>query len=319
MWHRDDWIKTMILFFDGIGILLPDYLHGKPEREDPAIAIPLREKGLLHYLEPETIVDQAAAQKLSAAMMNIIKSGALDRLDREAEFHELSASRLGILGDRKLAQDLFNELKSRGLARDSEDTKSIPMHYMVRGLVLVLLAQILRPHGEKMGAELSPATDRPEFVKALGELLSLPNTPSAGNVVALDLATVAVDLRLVPMDEVLSFRKENFKEHRAYVNCVHRLTRELSVLSPKERAEELKVRTEQLQDLASKIKAVNERAWKQPVNFGLGMLGAFWGLAKHDYFGALIGAVRAITSMKGESPVAMGAYSYLFKAARRIS
>jgi len=24
MWHRDDWIKTMILFIDGIGILLPD-------------------------------------------------------------------------------------------------------------------------------------------------------------------------------------------------------------------------------------------------------------------------------------------------------
>jgi hypothetical protein len=170
-----------------------------------------------------------------------------------------------------------------------------------------------------MGAELSPTTDRPEFLTALGELLSLPNTPSAGNVVALDLATVAVDLRLVPMDEVLSLRKENFKEHRAYVNCVHKLTRELSVLSPKERAEELKVRNEQLQDLANKIKAVNEKAWKQPVNFGLGMLGAFWGLAKHDYFGALIGAVRAITSMKGEPPVATGAYSYLFKAARRIS
>ena len=24
MWHRDDWIKTMILFIDGIGISLPD-------------------------------------------------------------------------------------------------------------------------------------------------------------------------------------------------------------------------------------------------------------------------------------------------------
>ena len=54
MWHHDDWIKTMILFFDGIGILLPDYLKGKPERADPAIAIPLREQGLLHILEPET-------------------------------------------------------------------------------------------------------------------------------------------------------------------------------------------------------------------------------------------------------------------------
>jgi hypothetical protein len=59
MWHHDDWIKTMILFVDGIGILLPDYLKGKPEREDPPIAIPLREQGLLHILEPEQIVDKA--------------------------------------------------------------------------------------------------------------------------------------------------------------------------------------------------------------------------------------------------------------------
>jgi len=90
------------------------------------------------------------------------------------------------------------------------------------------------------------------------------------------------------------------------------------VLSERERAEEMKVRTEQLQDLASKIRFVNEKAWKQPVNFGLGMLGAFWALPKNDYVGAGLGAVRAITGMKGESPVATGAYSYLFKAARRV-
>jgi len=57
MWHHDDWIKTMILFFDGIGILLPNYLHGKPEHVTPEIAVPLRQKQLLHYLEPEIIVD----------------------------------------------------------------------------------------------------------------------------------------------------------------------------------------------------------------------------------------------------------------------
>ena len=71
MWRHDDWIKTMILFFDGIGILLPDYLKGKPEREDPAIAIPLREQGLLHILEPEQIVDTAATEKLSVAMAEL--------------------------------------------------------------------------------------------------------------------------------------------------------------------------------------------------------------------------------------------------------
>ncbi len=29
IWRHDDWIKTMILFFDGIGRLLPNYLKGK--------------------------------------------------------------------------------------------------------------------------------------------------------------------------------------------------------------------------------------------------------------------------------------------------
>ena len=96
MRHHDDWIKTMILFFDGIGILLllPDYLKGKPEREDPAIAIPLLEKGLLHILEPEQIVDKAATEKLAAAMTEIINSGALDKLDESKEFHEISYSRM---------------------------------------------------------------------------------------------------------------------------------------------------------------------------------------------------------------------------------
>jgi hypothetical protein len=317
MWHHDDWIKTMILFFDGIGILLPNYLHGKPEHVHPEIALPLREKQLLHYLEPETIVDADATQKLSDAMMEVIKSGALDKLDKKDEFHEISASRLRWYGDEKVAQDLFHELKARGLARDSEDTKSIPMHYMVRGLILVMLSQILRPHGAKLGADLSPATDRPEFVTALHSLVSIPDSPSAAHVVSKDLETVAVDLRLVPIDEVLSFRTENLKDHRAYINGVHRFTRELSVLSGRERAEEMIVRTEELKDLASKIQSVNEKAWNQPVNFGLGMLGAFWALAKDDYVGAALAAARAVTSMKGESPVVTGAYSYLFKAARR--
>jgi hypothetical protein len=81
-------------------------------------------------------------------------------------------------------------------------------------LILVLLSQILRPHGEKLGAELSPATDRPQLVHALQELLSLPDMLSAPHVVALDLETISVDLRLVPMNEVLGFRKENLKEYR---------------------------------------------------------------------------------------------------------
>jgi hypothetical protein len=194
MWHSGDWVKNLILFFDGVGLLVPSYMTDRPEMDDPAIVAGLREHGLLHVLNPEIIVDAAATEKLATSMSDIITSGALDRLATEpTEFAELSYSRLGGYGDHGLADMIHAELKSRGLARDTEDGVSIPMHPMVRSLVLVLLSQILRPQGAQLGIELSPATDRPEIVAALKELLSLPDTPSAGNVVASDLKFVGVD------------------------------------------------------------------------------------------------------------------------------
>jgi len=134
MWRGSDWIKTLILFFDGVALLLPNYLKGKPEYEDPAIALPLKDKGLLHILEPEKIVDKKATEDLSKVMAEMIRSGALDGLDKNTRFHEISYSRLGGYGDENLAKQLFLDLKAKGLAKDSEDGVSIPMHPMVRSL-----------------------------------------------------------------------------------------------------------------------------------------------------------------------------------------
>ena len=314
MWHHDDWIKTMILFFDGIGILLPDYLKGKPEREDPSIAIPLREQGLLHILEPEQIVDKSATEKLSVAMTEVINSGVLDKLDKHGEFHEISYSRMGGYGEAQLARQLLESLKAKGLARDSEDGKSIPMQPMVRSLILVLLSQILCPHGEKLGAELSPATDRPQLVQALRELLSLPDAPSASHVVAMDLETISVDLRLVPMNEVLGFRKEHFADHRKYICGIHRLTRDLAELPVQAREDELAARQDEIQELSNKIRSVSRKAWRQPATFALGMTGAFWKLHAHDPLGALFGVAAAVLGLKASEKVDTGAYSYLFRA-----
>jgi len=215
VWHAGDWVKNLVLFFDGIALLVPDYIHDKPFERDPAIAYGLKEAGLLQILSPEQLVDKPATQKLARAMTEILASGALDPLQKEnTDFHELSFSRLGGYGDPGLADAILSELKARKLARDTEDGMSIPMHPMVRALVLVLLAQILRPQGASLGMELSPTTDRPQLIDALSEALSLKRIPSSGHVVASDLETVGVDLGPVPINEVLAFRKEYFQQHR---------------------------------------------------------------------------------------------------------
>ena len=145
MWYRGDWVKNLILFFDGIALLVPNYMKRRPEEIDPAIVVGLKEHGLLYIIEPEKAVDKAATEKLATALASIITSGVLDHLAKEnTPFHELSMSRLGYYGDENLANMIFKELKKRKLAKDSEDKVSIPMHPMVRSLILVLLAQILR-------------------------------------------------------------------------------------------------------------------------------------------------------------------------------
>ena len=133
-------------FFDGIALLIPDYMKERPEELEGPIVVGLKEQGLLEIIEPERAVDKPATEKLAMAMTDIITSGVLDELAKEeAAFHELSMSRLGSYGDKGLYEMVFDELKKRGLAEESKDRVSIPMHPKVRSLVLVLLSQILRP------------------------------------------------------------------------------------------------------------------------------------------------------------------------------
>jgi hypothetical protein len=118
MWSRGDWIKNLILFFDGIALLVPDYMKRHPEEVDPAIVSGLKHHNLLQIIEPEKAVNKAATEKLATAMADIITSGLLDGLAKEdTAFHELSMSRLGYYGDDELAQMIFEELKIEALPR----------------------------------------------------------------------------------------------------------------------------------------------------------------------------------------------------------
>lgn len=315
LWRHTDWIKTLLLFFDGVGLLVPEYKRGEPEAVDPVLAAPLRDKGLLHYLVADQVVDKEATEHLASALTNFITSGAFDSLAKDGTaFHEISMSRMGFYGDRGLAQMLFEELEARGLARKSKDGVSIPLHPAIRYLILVLLAQILRPRGLNVGLELSPATDQPRIVRALTEFLDLPQAPSAGHVVAFDLQTVSVDLSAVPLDEVLGFRAEHRNAHRTYVRNVREFTRELSLMSEPDRMSALKDRQSALDDLANDLKRAARLAWKRPASFAIGFAGAAWTYKTGDPIGALLTAGALLLGGVGSSPKETSAFSYLFTA-----
>lgn len=313
IWRYGDWIKNLILFFDGVALLVPNYMTEKPEQIDAAIVNGLREHGLLHILEPETAVDQSAAEKLASVMADLFSSGLLDALGTESTaFHELSYSRLGGSGDQGLANMILEELKSRGLARDSEEGVSIPMHPTVRSLVLVLLAQILKPKGRELGLDLSPATDRPEIVKALADLLSLPNQPSAGEVVASDLLTVGVNLSAIPIDEILDYRRQNQEAYRAYRRSLRSFIRNLQGLDRHARDEALAERQTEIEDLANDVRRASRLAWRRPASLTLGLVGAAWAVSG-DPLGAVLSAAGAVTGFLPDAKF-VSAYSYFFSA-----
>lgn len=313
-WYSAGWIKNLLLFFDGLALLVPSYMRDRPAILEPEMAIPLENEGLLHILEPETLVNRQATEQLATALTDIITSGALDPLTKErTRFQELSWSRLGGYGDESLARMILDELKRRDLAEDTRDGISIPMHPMVRSLVLVLLAQILRPSGKNQGLDLAPATDRPELVDALRELLAIETAPSTGHVVALDLQTVGVDLEDVPLDEVLGFRRAHLSDHRRYATDVRRFVRDLSLLSQPERERELAARKQDIQDAAASLRGLSTKAWRRRAAFGLSIAGAAWTATTGNPIGAALavgGAILGFQSMPREA----GAYSYLFSA-----
>lgn len=313
IWGSGEWIKNLILFFDGIALLVPEYKRFEPELLDPYIATPLADRGLLRILSADSVVDEDATRRLAEAITHFISSGALDKLAGEkTAFHELSRSRLGYYGDQKLSEAILKELKKRGLARDTEDGLSIPMHPKVRVLVLTLLSQILRAQGNNIGLDLSPATDRPQLVHALNELLSIPGSPSTAAVVAFDLEAVGVDLSGVPMDEVLSFKAEHRDKHQAYARTVRKFVRELSPLSATERAAAFEDRQAEIKAMAKELRRISRKAWKKPAGFALSVAGAASALIAGHPIGAIISAASAVIKSKEKKPDPTGPYSYLF-------
>lgn len=313
-----DWAKNLILFFDGIGMLIPNYMVDHYHLDDLAIITNLKEHGLFHVIEPETAVDKDATHELASKMADIIASGALDKLNNKTtDFGSISMSRLGFEGDRELAQMILEELKSRGLAKNTEDGGySIPIDRTVRSLILVLLAHILRSQGQKRGLDLSPATDRPELVKALGELVSVSSAPTVSDAVAFDMNTVGVDLELIPIEDVLAFREEHYPEYRKYSLCVRKFVRELSCMEPKEREQAFEERQEELESIASDLHKLMPKTWKKLAPFGLGMIGAAWNLSQDNWVTAAIAAATGISALPGK--VDTGAYSYLFSVRSRF-
>jgi hypothetical protein len=318
--EESSWIKSLLLFFDEIAILLPEYMHGRHIVADPALAEPLEDRALLRVLAPETFVDHETTTQLTDVMEALLDGGAFDDLSDVGGLAELSMSRMGFSALREVADRVNVRLRERGLAQESADGVSIAMHPHVRGTYLLVLALLARATGARHGLDLHPVTNGRRHVGALRRLLELEPMPSRGQVVAFDLEVVAPNLEDVPLDEVLDFRRESDGAHRRYMQNLRRFTHDLGVMEEADRVRALHDRRADLQDEASDLRRRSYEAWRSPkdlTGFGLGITGAAWSIATGNPVPAILTALGAGLKML-PSKAAGSAYSYLFDARARL-
>ena len=317
--QESGWIKTLLLFFDQVAILLPRYMYGRHHAADFTLAAPLEERGLLNVLEPEEWVDGEIAIKLGDTLVDLLANGAFDDLPEGERFRELSMSRIGYGADVDLADSVVEKLISKNLARSTEDGASIPLHPTVRTTILVLLSQFLRVAGSKRGMNIHPTTSMPGAFGDLLATLSRRSMPSRDRVITLDLEPVTLNMDRVPLDELLQFRNENQDAHRAYMRDLQRFMVELAaVQSPDERETLFKDRREEITHAAQSLHRSTRLALgKNLVGCSLGIGGSAWSLATGDPIGAVLAAVGLIPNFIG-APKTVSAYSYLFSVQGRF-
>ena len=309
-----NWVKSLLLFFDGIALLVPDYMRDRPLFTDPILAQPLADQGLLHRLSPETLVDDATAEALTDLLDRLINSGTFDNLDRDTAFAELSYSRLGGTADAGLTEIVLEQLRDRGLARESQDGVSVPLHPSIRAFVLVVLPQLLRTPAEAAGYALQPTSTQSRHLRALLETLDISILPTAGHVVALDLEQVTLDLGPISLDEVLDFRRQHGAEHRAYVRDLRHFVRDLASLDRGDREQAFGDRREALADTADQLRRLARKAWRRPLaSFGIGIAGSAVSLASGNPLGAVLGVAGALLGLRRQADPA-SVYAYLFRA-----
>lgn len=326
--EEGSWIKSLLLFFDGVGILLPNYMRGRELLADPSLAEPLTDLGLLRVLEPEWFVDDELSARVTTSMVDLITQGAFDEAAVSPSFAELSMSRMGYaelsvsrMGSkhRGVFEMIHEELKARGLARDSDDGVSIPLRPDVRLAYLMLLAQEAREAGKRHGFDLHPTTNGERSREAVRGFLELTPMPSREHVVSFDLATASIDLEDVPLDEVLDYRREFRDEHRDYMLNLRAFVHEVSLAEEGDRRRLLDQRQADLDEHAKTLVNRAVSNFRRPVNaasFSLGITGAAWALASYNVIGAGLTALGALLRVIPGRETG-SAYSYIFRAHRQ--
>lgn len=340
--NESDWMKSMLLFFDGIGLMVPNEtttysLPDSPFVRDPDFTQSLIDYGVLHILRPEQLMDQEAAEALHQSLLELLDApGSVlrpeKREDRELFSYYLTPGHTNVAissSHETLGELIFEELRKRNLVGDFPSPRTslrapkgpdrlIGVRRRVWAL-LSLQAQIIRSSARRSGLDLQPVSWNTTVAKLPILSSQLLGITSAAQVVAFDMERVAVNLGPIPLDEVLDFRRQHGDSYRLYASNLTTFLVELSVLPEVDRRDLWQQRSDEIVDSAHELRKIARTAWRQPAaSVALGIIGAAYTIHQKEWPASIISLLSGTVGANIRK-IPESAHTYLFRIENELN
>ena len=306
------WVKSLLLFFDGLALALPPDTAASLIDSDPVLAQPLSQQGLLRNFPPDIWLKssfpegRAALSRFQRVMERLGIPAEDDLMHTDAELHMAQIMHLRPREYHRAIRE-FEAILERA-KRQYKDGKP-PIKALAAGVTSRLLALNVRE------AAIQPVIDNEDAESFVTSVIG-GRDEGLAKIVLGDLAQVNLDLTDIPLDEVLDFRRQYGAEYRTYANAVRRFTLELSLMSGSERTSAVAARRIELDDRVEHLRAINRAAFRrQALVMAFGVAGAAWTLAHGDPWAFAFAAGGAVAGISKPTYGPIGAaYTYVLKA-----
>jgi hypothetical protein len=317
IWNEEltAWVKSLLLFFDGIALSVSPARADELIESNPVLAQPLAEVGLLRNYWPDSVEDwlkpyMPEAEKYAPWVLRVIEiykhipeGGTLSASDRQELERVITEGGDALQAGLEAHFDVYSRAAQKYGGTPSQ-IQATPVGWMAR---------LLRENITEVAIE--PVIDDEGAAGFVAAMIGSHDDGHA-NIVIGDMAQVGIDLGAVPLDEVLDFRAKHGAEYRRYANDVRRFVLELSLTDDASRGSATFERRADLDDRAAQLRKIGRTAFsRQTIGFSFGLAGAAWTLVHGDPWGASFAAGAAAAGLSKQDPESIGAsYTYILRA-----
>lgn len=313
-WESSDWAKSMLLFFDGIAVLVPEREDEAFEHSDEAVIAGMRKAECLRVLRPTDLVDAQTAGDIASDVEKIV--AALDwRGGEDRATDSLYVEKLGSHVAGRTVDRLASNLRDRGLAKGKGAALEVDRRVIM--LVLSVIAAHAQRRGQALGVQLTPAHSTRSWAHRREFLGEWVRRDQYAHIINTDVETLRINVGPIPVDELVSFREQNRSALDQYRLAIALLAKDLAQLDLDLQRVARSERVESLKEARREIERSGREYLSNTGGLMCAVAGLVWTCIGHDIAGALLaGGVLAFDALGTSSQKRLHDLSYVISASQ---